>query len=158
MRYLVVALALAAASASVAQGTFHGNAARTGVYTSAGPAQLHGVKWSFDTGGPVYASPVVADTIIYIASGSGALYAIDARTGKLAWEFRTDASKQDPIKVLNPDGSLNADAFAPVFRDFQDTYIDLYRFRSIGAILSSPAVDAGVVYIGSLDGHLYALH
>jgi outer membrane protein assembly factor BamB len=28
---------------------------------------------------------------------------------------------------------------------------------SIGAIMSSPAVDQGVVYVGSMDGNLYAL-
>ena len=36
-------------------------------------------------------------------------------------------------------------------------YIDFYRFVSIGAIVSSPVVDHGVLYIGSMDGNLYAL-
>jgi outer membrane protein assembly factor BamB len=36
-------------------------------------------------------------------------------------------------------------------------YIDFYRFVSVGAIMSSPAVEDGVVYVGSLDGNLYAL-
>lgn len=98
-----------------------------------------------------------SEGVVYIASGSGGLFARDAKRGKLAWEFQTEASKRDSMGVLNPDGSLNPDAFAPVFRDFQDMYIDLYRYRSIGAIVSSPAVDAGVVYVGSLDGHLYAI-
>ena len=29
--------------------------------------------------------------------------------------------------------------FTPTFNDFQDMYIDFYRFASIGAIMSSPA-------------------
>jgi len=61
------------------------------------------------------------------------------------------------MKVLNADGSFNRESFAPVFGDFQDMYIDLYRFVSIGGILSSPTVDRGVVYFGSLDGYVYAL-
>jgi outer membrane protein assembly factor BamB len=36
-------------------------------------------------------------------------------------------------------------------------YIDFYRFISIGAIVSSPVVDKGVVYFGSMDDNLYAL-
>jgi outer membrane protein assembly factor BamB len=36
-------------------------------------------------------------------------------------------------------------------------YIDFYRFVSIGSIVSSPAIDKGVVYFGSMDGTLYAL-
>ena len=76
---------------------------------------------------------------------------------QLAWEFQTEASKTDPLKVLNPDGSLNQAAFAPVFGDFQDMYLDFYRFVSIGAIMSSPVVDQGAVYFGSMDGFVYAL-
>jgi outer membrane protein assembly factor BamB len=45
----------------------------------------------------------------------------------------------------------------PTFGDFQDMYVDFYRFISVGAIMGSPAVDKGVVYVGSTDGNLYAL-
>src|SRR3989442_11106263 len=51
--------------------------------------------------------------------------------------------------VQGPCGSL--------FSDFQDMYLDFNRFISIGAVVSSPAVDRGVVYFGSMDGNLYAL-
>jgi hypothetical protein len=34
---------------------------------------------------------------------------------------------------------------------------DFFRFISIGAIMSSPVVDRGVVYFGSMDGNRYAL-
>jgi eukaryotic-like serine/threonine-protein kinase len=51
-----------------AQGTFHGNVARTGVYDSTGPKQFGGVKWTFKTGGPIVASPAIADGVVYIAS------------------------------------------------------------------------------------------
>jgi outer membrane protein assembly factor BamB len=36
-------------------------------------------------------------------------------------------------------------------------YVDFYRFISVGAIMASPAVDKGVVYVGSTNGNLYAL-
>jgi outer membrane protein assembly factor BamB len=39
----------------------------------------------------------------------------------------------------------------------QDLYLQVSKFMSIGAILSSPVVDRGVVYVGSMDGNLYAL-
>jgi hypothetical protein len=58
---------------------------------------------------------------------------------------------------VNPDGSLNRDSFAPVFGDFQDMYVDFYRYISAGAIMGSPAVADGVLYVGSMDGNLYAL-
>ena len=44
-----------------------------------------------------------------------------------------------------------------MFGDFQDMYVDFYRFVSIGAIMGSPTVADGVLYFGSMDGNLYAL-
>ena len=74
------------------------------------------------------------------------------------WDFQTEASKKDPFKILNTDGSLNQEIlYAPVFNDFQDMYIAFYRFASVGAIMSSPVIDRGVVDVGSTDGNLYAL-
>jgi outer membrane protein assembly factor BamB len=115
------------------------------------------LRFNFDAKAYMFSSPAVAGELLYAGDHNGRLYAVDAKTGKLAWEFQTEASKKDPFKVLNKDGTLNQEAFAPVFGDFQDMYIALSRFMSIGAIVSSPVVDRGVVYFGSMDGHLYAL-
>ncbi len=115
------------------------------------------VQWNFDARAYVFSSAALAGDLVYVGSHNGRLYAINTRTGKLAWEFQTEASKQNQMKVLNPDGGLNQSAFAPVFNDFQDMYLDFYRFISIGAIMSSPVVDQGVLYVGSTDGNLYAI-
>lgn len=113
--------------------------------------------FNFDAKAYVFSSAALAGPLAYFGSHNGKVYAVDARTGKLAWEFQTDASRRNALGVLNPDGSLNQEAFAPVFGDFQDMYLDFQRFISVGAILGSPAVDQGVLYIGSTDGTLYAL-
>ena len=105
----------------------------------------------------VFSSAALAGGLAYFGSHNGKLYAVDVRTGAAAWEFQTEASRTDPLKVVNPDGSLDQAAFAPVFGDFQDMYIDFYRFVSVGGIMGSPAVDQGAVYVGSIDGFVYAL-
>ena len=115
------------------------------------------LRFNFDAKAYMFSSPALAGDLAYVGDHNGRLYAIDARTGQLAWEFRTEGSKKDPFKVLKPDGSLDRDAFAPLFGDFQDMYLDFSRFISVGAIVSSPVVDHGVVYFGSMDGNLYAL-
>ncbi len=115
------------------------------------------LRFNFDAKAYVFSSAAVAGGLVYFGDHNGKLYAIDAKTAALAWEFRTEASKADPLKVLNPDGSLNQAAFAPLFGDFEDMYLDFHRFASIGAIVSSPVVDGGVVYFGSMDGKLYAI-
>ena len=74
----------AVASVSGAQATFHGDNARTGVYPGAGPATLAGVKWAFKSEGPIVTSPSIAGEVIYIASLSGHLHAIDRESGALS--------------------------------------------------------------------------
>jgi outer membrane protein assembly factor BamB len=115
------------------------------------------LRWNFDAKAYVFSSAALAGNLAYFGSHNGRLYAVDAKTGQLAWTFLTDGAKQDPLKLVNPDGSLNQASFAPVFGDFQDMYVDFYRYTSAGAIMGSPAVADGVLYVGSMDGNLYAL-
>jgi outer membrane protein assembly factor BamB len=114
--------------------------------------------FNFEAKAYVFSSAAIAGDLVYFGSHNGRLYAIDAKTGARAWEFRTAASLADPLGVLNPDGSFNESLFAPVFGDFQDMYVSYLRFISVGAIVSSPVVDRGTLYVGSTDGSLYALH
>ena len=116
------------------------------------------LRFNVDAKAYVFSSAAVAGELAYVGSHNGKLYALDKTTGALRWAFQTEASRQDRLKLLNQDGSLNQDAFTPVFSDFQDMTIDLYRFISIGAIMSSPVVDHGVLYVASMDGNLYALY
>jgi len=63
------------------------------------------------------------------------------------------------MKMLKPDGSLNNEAiYARYLGDYQAMVLAFYRVFSVGAIWSSPVVDKGVVYFGSTDGLLYAVH
>lgn len=115
------------------------------------------LRFNLTTGGYMFSSPALAGPLAYTGCHNGTLYAIDLKTGTSAWQFRTDAATADPLKLLTADGALNPDAFGPFFNDFQDMYLDFYRFSTVGAIMSSPVVAGGVVYFGSLDGNLYAL-
>jgi outer membrane protein assembly factor BamB len=115
------------------------------------------LRFNFDARAYVFSSPALAGRLAYFGSHNGRIYAVDAESGRLAWEFQTEAARLNEQGLLLPDGRLNRDAFKPVFGDFQDMYVDFARFVSIGAIFGSPAVDRGVLYVGSTDGNLYAL-
>jgi outer membrane protein assembly factor BamB len=115
------------------------------------------LHFNFDAKSYVFSSVALAGERAYFGSHNGRLYALEAQTGKLAAVFQTEAAKRDPLKLLDAEGRLQQEAFVPVFGDFQDMYIDFYRFVSVGAIFSSPVVESGVVYIGSTDGNLYAI-
>jgi outer membrane protein assembly factor BamB len=113
--------------------------------------------FNVDTKAYVFSSAALAGPRAYFGCHNGTLYAVDARTGRIDWTFRTEASLADPLKLLDGELRLDRAAFKPVTGDFGDMYVDFYRFATIGAIMSSPAVVDGVVYFGSLDGKLYAV-
>ncbi|HEX4826122.1 MAG TPA: PQQ-binding-like beta-propeller repeat protein [Candidatus Polarisedimenticolaceae bacterium] len=115
------------------------------------------LKFNFKAKAYVFSSAAISGGLVYFGNHAGRLFAVDAKTGDAAWEFQTDASKVDPMKVVNDDGTLRQEAFTPLFNDFEDMYLDIYRFASVGAIMSSPVVDHGAIYVGSMDGNVYAL-
>src|SRR3954470_23530423 len=90
----ILFLLLLTVSTTMAQATFHGDTARTGVYSTAGPQQLKGTKWTFKTDGPIIGSPAIADGVVYIGSTDGNLYAVEQESGKQKWKFKTLASRQ----------------------------------------------------------------
>src|ERR1044072_5631874 len=90
----ILVLLLLIAPTALAQTTFHGDTARTGVFPTAGPQQLNGTKWTFKTDGPIIGSPAIADGVVYIGSIDGNMYAVDQETGKQKWKIKTFASRQ----------------------------------------------------------------
>lgn len=105
----------------------------------------------------VFSSAALCGPRAYVGSHNGVLYALDAGTGAIAWTFRTEGSRSDPLGLLDDELRLDRAAFHPVTGDFGDMYVDFYRFTTVGGIMSSPAVAGGLVLFGSLDGKLYAL-
>lgn len=89
-------------------------------------------QWTFETSQPIKARPAVIDAAVFVASDSGFLHKLDKRTGKEHWRARIDAGSPARIAVTEP-----------------NTRWDRYA--------SSIVADAARVYVGSRDGHLYAL-
>jgi outer membrane protein assembly factor BamB len=115
------------------------------------------VIYEFAKGRGVFSSPALAGGLVYFGAMPGSLYALDAKSGNVAWEFTTDAAKSDPLKLIGADGQWTKTAFGAMFNDFEDGYINMYKRYTVGWIISSPVVDKGVIFVGSTDGNLYAL-
>jgi outer membrane protein assembly factor BamB len=180
MKHLLLLTFFVPLPAAFSQNTFHANLARTGVYESAGPKQLNGVKWTFKAGGGIITSPVLADGVVYIGALDGHLYAIDQQTGKEKWNFKSrmpiassPAVTADTLYIVSSAGSLVALdlathqprwAFATEYeRRFEAK--NLHGLRSPAQTIpdawdmftSSPAVANSKVYFGSGDGNVYAV-
>ena len=104
-----------------------------------------------------YSSPSIAAGMVYVGTCGGALFAYDALSGELEWEFQTEGSKLDPHDILSDEGTWNiGNLFASEYTH-DNAMATVEKFLDLGAFLSSPVIRDGVLYIGSADGHLYAL-
>ena len=113
--------------------------------------------FSAPLGSCVYSSPALVGETVYVGTCAGVLFAVDATNGDIRWQFRTDASVEDRHGLLGPDGEWD---FGRIFTDeysAANAAAGVERFLDLGTFLSSPVVLDGVLYIGSTDGHLYAL-
>jgi outer membrane protein assembly factor BamB len=114
--------------------------------------------FAYDAKALIFGSAALSGGLALVGAFNGSLSAIDVKSGNAVWQFRTDASRQDPLKVLTADGGLDASVSTPLFHNFLDMTLYLYNTFSVSAIASSPVVDHGAVFFGSADGNVYAIH
>jgi outer membrane protein assembly factor BamB len=172
-------IASAAGEARV-QATFRGDAAHTGATGAQAPRAFHGVKWTFQTGARIVSSPVIDEGTIYIGSDDGNVYAVDAADGQPRWHYRTGGPVPSTpavaggiVYAASYDGKIHAiDAHTGQLRwtfttggerrfEAKNLHGLLPKNQTIAdpfdVFLSSPLVVGERVYVGSGDGHVYAL-
>jgi outer membrane protein assembly factor BamB len=151
-------------------------------------AETGALKWKFATGGErrfeakglhgmqpknqtiadpfdIYlSSPVVTEGMVYFGSGDGYLYALDAATGDLRWQFKTgDVVHASPAYV---NGVVFVGSWDSYFYAVDaKTGAEKWRFHAgedplmhnqVG-FQSSPSIIDGTVYTGCRDAQVYAL-
>lgn len=115
-------------------------------------ARIDSIKFEW----PVFASPAIAGSLLYLAGQDGKLVAIDLNSKKSVWVFQSQGSRQNLAAFSKSDGSPDyRTAFASSFYD--DLIVGVGKLRTVGMILSSPVVSGSNVYFGSTDGNVYAL-
>ena len=115
-----------------------------------------GLLWTFTTGSWVDSSPAVVDGVVYIGSGDGNVYALNARTGKKLWQYTTGGSVESSPAVVEGVVYVGSDDNNLYALD-ASTGAYLWQISTGGAVESSPAVANGVVYVGSADHNVYAV-
>jgi outer membrane protein assembly factor BamB len=141
-------------SPAVAGGTVYYGSEDSKVYAL--DAATGRLRWSYTTGGGVYAGPAVAGGIVYIGSDDGNLYALNAATGHLRWSYDTRyAVESTPVLA---GGTVYFGSFDhKVFALSAATGRLRWSYSAQDAVVSSPAVAGGTVYFGSFDDKVYAL-
>jgi len=95
---------------------------------------------------------------VYVGSGDGFLYKLDAKSGSLIWHQQIDGSQMPASPAVadgvvyygSRDGSIHARNYA--------TGSQLWSYQTGSSVLSSPVVVNGTVYVGSSNNYLYALN
>ena len=108
-------------------------------------------------------SPVVVGDRVYFGSGDGFVYALDRRSGKEAWKYKTEAVIRTSPAVAKGvvyiggfDGKLYAlDAQSGKLKWSFKT--EGNAFFKTGEIQGSPSVADGRVFFGARDGFVYAV-
>jgi len=114
--------------------------------------------WPFQATDAVWASPLVVEGRVYIASMDHHLYCLDAASGQVLWDHEVGGAMaaqpilEDGILYVGAfDGkmyALNADTGEPV---------EGFEFKAGNWIWSEALMADGKLYVTALDGKLYAL-
>jgi len=106
----------------------------------------------------VTSSPAVANGVVYVGSRDRNVYALDASTGALLWNYFANQGSSSPAV---------ANGVVYVGTSYPSGWYVYALDASTGALLwsynperfgveSSPAVADGMVYVGCDDGNVYA--
>jgi outer membrane protein assembly factor BamB len=116
-------------------------------------------QWVYEQVGDksmVYSSAAVSDGVVISGARDRQVHAIDAKTGKPLWVFKTRGD-------VDSSAALSGGRVYVGSRDKKLYVLDLksgkplWDFTAGRAILASPAVAHGVVVVGDTDGALYCL-
>jgi outer membrane protein assembly factor BamB len=126
---------------------------------------------SADTGRPVWQQPVTTGARIwsavvvdrqnvYAASQDHILYAINRRSGNVAWKFPSDGNEIDAL-VGSPavaDDTVYVGSFGGSLYAIDAASGNLkWTYKAAGTLWDGPAVVDGILYFGDLSGNVYAL-
>jgi outer membrane protein assembly factor BamB len=157
------------------------NVEPTAAPTAAPTATIEVVKpaevlWTFAIEKPFWGTPTLSDGALYIGGDDGCLYALDAVSGAMRWKFVTQGIVRSQPAVdgklvftASDDGFVYAvarESGEQVWKTDIGNLLDRAKREKLGNSpnptgydyrQSSPVVADGKVYVGSLDGAVYAL-
>ena len=112
--------------------------------------------WRFRSNGPIIASPVLDDTMLFFGSTDGNMYGINAENAREKWRYPLGS----PI-VSSPVNHNNMLYFGGT-----DGYLycleaksgkEIWKFQTGGPITSAPFITDNLILVGSMDHTLYAI-
>ena len=120
------------------------------------------LTWKLQTGNWVDGAPVVVDDVVYLASQDGHLYAVGNEKGAKLWDLKvTDQNLMGDVLIVENMAyvsSTDHSLYAIGVDHLQPSALGVkWSFETGGILYRGPVGGHGMVYIGSVDGSVYAL-
>jgi hypothetical protein len=126
------------------------------------PIQIN-LEWKFNTTKCVDSTCLIVsqgnnDASVFIGSHSKIFYCIDANSGQMKWDFKTNDRIESSATLSKCNNFILVTSYDGYFYTIDRYNGDLkWKFKTGDIIKSSPCTDlmSGLVYVGSYDKHLY---
>jgi outer membrane protein assembly factor BamB len=114
------------------------------------------LRWSFETGHRVWATPLIVGDTVYVGSMDRHLYALNISDGEIVWDFETKgAFASQPVLE---DGTLYIGAFDDkLYAIDAETGEERWHFAGENWFWGGLTVHQDVLYAVDVDGNAYAL-
>lgn len=160
-RIVVCFLAMATFAVSNDWPQLQGDALRSGDMSAESVKGPLGLIASVPTSDGIYAAPIVSGGKIFVLDGSGQVFAIDAKTHQVAWQFQTDGGAGNCNNVAAPAAAGNyvhVGTSAGFYYVLEAGSGKLVKRIDCGEpIFSAPAVGSDRVYFATLGAVVYAV-
>lgn len=114
------------------------------------------LKWTFETGHHVWATPLILSDTVYVGSMDRHLYALDLADGRVRWDFHIDGAFAG-TPALRGD-TLYIGAFDDKFYAVDaQTGAERWRFEGEDWFWGSPVIYDDIVYVTDVTGGVYGL-
>ena len=125
-------------------------------------ANIYEPAWKYVADDKIKSSPVISDSLVYIASINGQMQAISVHTGKLKWTLSSEYGFEAPPLVFGDQvfiGSLEGRLFAIDKKTGTLNWNHLVEGQIIGSVNYLPSEFAAddLIFFGSYDNYLYCL-
>ncbi len=107
----------------------------------------------------IYADPIVADGVVYVATYSGKIYAYSTASGNLLWKYPSEGYVQGIIGglILN-DGAIYFSAVGGTVTALNiNTQAVIWQYDTEDTLWATPCLNGDTIYIASYDKRLFAL-
>jgi outer membrane protein assembly factor BamB len=125
-------------------------------YTPDGKTQLWKYEDVDQQGAMFYSSPAVADGIIVLGCRDRQVHAIDAKTGKRAWAFKT-RGEVDATATISAGRVYIPSKDKKLYVLDLKTGAKLFEFTANRPITAGPAIGAGAIIFGDTAGNVFCL-